>query len=187
MKVIASMSKLVSHFLCRKNIIDSDELDIYQYGFEIVISTFLGFLLTVTIGIALHMFALSLLYYIIFVILRQMTGGYHAKTYLQCNVIFTLVSFLTLGMTKISLLSEQYTFLTHVLCLVAAILTILIYAPVENPNIPLDNVQRSVNHKRSVVSSVILSAISCSLFFSMPQISLLISFTLCAVAIAVFI
>ncbi len=185
--MISSMSKFVSLFLCRNNIIHADELEIYQYGFEIVISTILGFLLTVTIGIVLHMFVPSLLYYAIFVFVRQMTGGYHAKTYFRCNLVFTIVSFLTMGITKISLLSEQYTFLNHTLILVAAVLTILLYAPVENPNKPLDSEQRAVNHKRSVVSTVVLSASSCGLYFITPQISLLISFTLCAVAILIMV
>lgn len=137
----------MSLFLCRKNIIHSDELDVYQYGFEIVISTILGFLLTVIIGIVLHMFVLSLLYYAIFVFIRQMTGGYHAKTYFRCNLVFTIVSFLTLGITKLSLLSEQYSILNHALFLVAAVLTILIYAPVENPN------------KRSTLTSIMVEYI----------------------------
>lgn len=68
--MITELSKRISLFLCRKNIIDEDLIEVYQYGFETIISTLLGFFITVIIGIVFRMTLLSLLYYFIFVILH---------------------------------------------------------------------------------------------------------------------
>ena len=58
--------------------------------------------------------------------------------------------------------------MNHRLIHAVAVLTILLYAPVENPNKPLDGNQRSVNHKRSVICVVGLSAGNCD--FNPPPV-----------------
>lgn len=68
--------------------ITEEDFSIYQYGFEIIFSTILGFLITIGIGFLLRMEILSILYYIIFVTLRQLTGGYHADSYFKLQLDF---------------------------------------------------------------------------------------------------
>ena len=43
--MIVSLSKSITHFLYNKEIIDEKELEIYQYGFEMIISTAIGFVI----------------------------------------------------------------------------------------------------------------------------------------------
>ena len=119
-KIITFLGKSISHFLCEKKVIAEQEVEVYQYGFEILISTTLGLLITVAIGIVLNMFFLSVLYYVIFVMVRQWTGGYHADSYLKCNITFAGITFFTLGMTKLSDMSEMYSLTIHGLMLVFA-------------------------------------------------------------------
>ena len=108
-KIITFLGKSISHFLCEKKVIAEQEVEVYQYGFEILISTTLGLLITMAIGIVLNMFFVSILYYVIFVMVRQWTGGYHADSYLKCNITFAGITFFTLGMTKLSDMSEMYS------------------------------------------------------------------------------
>ena len=91
-KMITKLSKRISHFLCKQNIIAKDLIEVYQYGFETIISTLLGFFITIIIGAIFRMTLISLVYYFIFVILRQFTGGYHADTYFKCNLIFAVTT-----------------------------------------------------------------------------------------------
>ncbi len=106
--MITCLSKYVSRFLCNKHIINSDEVDIYQYGFEIIISTVAGMIISLVVGVIFQLFYISLVYYTIFVTVRQFTGGYHAKTYLECNIVFSIVSFSTIGLTKLILKLSIY-------------------------------------------------------------------------------
>ena len=46
----------------QKKVIAEQEVEVYQYGFEILISTTLGLLITVAIGIVLNMFFLELVF-----------------------------------------------------------------------------------------------------------------------------
>lgn len=76
--------------------------EVYQYGFEIIFSTLIGFFITIAIGAVFRMFLVSLVYYFAFVALRQFTGGYHANTYLKCNLILLHRRRLFSGWQKLS-------------------------------------------------------------------------------------
>lgn len=181
-KIITFLGKSISHFLCKKRVIEEKEVEIYQYGFEILISTTLGLLITITIGILLRMFFLSVLYYVIFVSVRQLTGGYHATSYLKCNLLFSAVTLYTLGMVKISCMNGLYTITMHGLILIVVMLSVWKYAPVENPNKPLTESQMKRNHKISLILVAMLGALSCILYVNASEISILIVFTLFSIA-----
>lgn len=140
MKIITFLSKTISHFLHKNNIIKEEELELYKYGFEIIISTILGFMITLLIGLIFQIILLSILYYVIFVVLRQLTGGYHADSYLKCNLVFSGVSFWVLGMTKLCYFSNLYSMTFHMLIFTVNILSICKFAPIENPHKILDKV-----------------------------------------------
>ena len=183
-KIITFLGKSISHFLCEKKVIAEQEVEVYQYGFEILISTTLGLLITVAIGIVLNMFFLSVLYYVVFVMVR---GGYHADSYLKCNITFAGITFFTLGMTKLSDMSEMYSLTIHGLMLVFALLSVWKYTPVENPNKPLTKEQKKRNHKVALIAIIILEALSCGLYVFFPKVSALIAYTLFSIAVLILI
>ena len=185
--MIESLSKYISHFLYKNKIVDEDDLSIYQYGFEIIISTLLGFLITILIGIVLKMIFTSILYYIIFVFVRQLTGGYHANSYFKCNLIFAIISFMTLGITKLAVISEQYTFAFYLILLITSLLIIGLYSPVENEFKPLDAKQKKKNHIIGFIFGSLLSIISCILFHFTVKISILITLTLFMISMLIVI
>ena len=162
-KIITFLGKSISHFLCKKKVIAEQEVEVYQYGFEILISTTLGLLITVAIGIVLNMFFLSVLYYVIFVMVRQWTGGYHADSYLKCNITFAGITFFTLGMTKLSDMSEMYSLTIHGLMLVFALLSVWKYTPVENPN---KRIREEMKEQNKIMSFAMLVVwyLVCSVF-----------------------
>lgn len=149
--MITFLGKNISLFLCKKNIIPKEEADIYQYGFETILSTVLGFVITLVMGLAFKMVLLSIIYYGIFVTLRQLTGGYHADSYLKCNIVFSFVTFFVLVMTKLICISQMYTIPLHLLLLLITVICIWHFAPVENLNKPLTLKQKDRNHKTSLV------------------------------------
>ncbi|MBE6851638.1 MAG: hypothetical protein E7504_07950 [Ruminococcus sp.] len=186
-KLITAISKRISLFLYKNNVIDSEDIEIYMYGFEIIVSTIFATLIILAIGILLRMVALSILYLIIFSSLRQMTGGYHADTYFKCNLSFGIISFCILVLTRILSQDHVYSLNIHLLFLLFSTLVIIVYAPVENPNKPLDEKQKRKNHICSILSAIILSAVSCACFTCNYSASILIGLTLFIVAMLILI
>lgn len=176
--MISSMSRFVSRFLLKYRIIDRGETDIYEYGFEIIISSLVGFILVIVIGMIYDIFLYALTYFAIFTFIRRTTGGYHAETYFKCNLVFSIVSFTTMGMTCVSYENELYSFPLHLLLLITAIVVVYKYAPVESPNKPLDEEQRKSNHAKGVIYVVALAIGSCIMYCFSLELSILIAYTL---------
>lgn len=90
--MISNMASCIVDALIRNKVIDIQSTSVYQYGFEIFISSVLTILITITSGILFHCLTAAMVYFILFVLLRSVCGGYHAKTYWQCNLTFAIVT-----------------------------------------------------------------------------------------------
>ncbi len=185
--MITFLGKSISLFLCRKNIIDEEEADIYQYGFESILSTILGFIITLLIGVILKMVIMSIIYYGIFVAVRQMTGGYHADSYLKCNITFSLVTLFVLGMTKLICISQTYSLPIHSLIFIISAICIWRFAPVENPNKPLTPKQKGRNHKAAMIVLLALYILSSVLYAFKIEFAVLIALTLFSISMLIII
>ncbi len=187
-EIITFLGKSMTQFLKVKHIITEENAEIYEYGFEMIISTILGFLITLFIGILLQSVWLSLLYYVIFVLMRQLIDGYRANTDWKCNTVFFVVTFFTVGMEKIIYINQMYTFPLHVLLLIASTMVIWNDTPIENVNKPLPAPQKKWHHRIARILLCLLVIVSCVLYhFGVFQISILIALTLFIIAMLIVI
>ena len=185
--MISELSKRISLFLCRKRIIDYNDIEIYKYGFETICSTLLGFIITIIIGTIFQMFFLSIIYYIMFVTIRQFTGGYHARSYFKCNLTFSGVTMLVFSFTKIAVYTKMYMMLYHILFLVLSFMIVWYYIPVENENKPLDQEQKKKNRHIGIALTAAVSVVSCAIYPISVQTSILMAFTQLSIAVLIVI
>ena len=68
--MISFLSNFIALFLYKNNIIDKEKIEVCQYGFEIIISTIIGFLLVLASGIILGEIPEAILFYCLFVGVR---------------------------------------------------------------------------------------------------------------------
>ena len=73
--MIEKFSKQITSHLILKDVIQSETAEVYRYGIELVISTFIGIILVLLCGLIFDMFWLTVLYYVIFFIIRRFAGG----------------------------------------------------------------------------------------------------------------
>lgn len=177
-EMITTVSKRISLYLLANDVITAEEAEVCQYGLEIMLSTLLGTMIVLLIGALLGVFCLSIFYCAVFVLLRQLTGGYHADTYFKCNLFSGLLSFAVLGLTRILSTYGLYSWGLHLLLILFSVLTIAAYAPLDNPNKTLNRSQKTRNRILSIVSSLLLSAVSCILFNTHPAVTILTGLTL---------
>ena len=67
------------------------ERDVYEYCFEVLLSTFLNLLAIIILAVATGLYLETLCFTISFMTLRGTAGGYHAKTHWGCFLILMLV------------------------------------------------------------------------------------------------
>ncbi len=122
--------KKISSSFCNNNIIDKEDIEIYEYGLEILILTVFELISIILISIFLSKLFVTLLFLLSFCVLRLFAGGYHAKTSGRCYLAFLTVYAVYLFIQYLSLP------LTVVPIAFSAIseLIILLYAPVDHEN-----------------------------------------------------
>lgn len=176
----------ILHFLLRQNVIDNDEdsIEYCKYGIEITISSFLNVLLILLIGLIFSLVLHSVVFLLIFINMRRYTGGYHASTYIRCNMVLC-ISFTALCIMMKVLVSLSY-YILLVLVIVIHIfgffITIL-FAPLENENKPLDEETKRTNRIKSIIFSIVVFVLDLVLTLFRFKISIMIALTVLLVAI----
>lgn len=88
------IAQCIVNFISRNITIDDEEmLDVYKYGIEITLSSVLNFCLIIICSLVLRDIKAGIVFMILFILLRSYTGGYHAETYLRCNIVFVCTFF----------------------------------------------------------------------------------------------
>lgn len=163
--MINKLSSLISSKFVEHNIISKSVKDVYRYGIEITISSIIGFVITCLIGLLFCMLMQTMLFYVIFILLRSMTGGYHAKTYLKCNFIFSIITLFIVTFSKAAY-EMQISFGILTLLFLPSIAIFIWIAPVENVNKPIKAEKRVYWKSISIVTSVLLYLLSLLLYKS---------------------
>lgn len=81
--MIVKLSKLITKVLLNQKSISEKDIDIYQYGIEITISSLLNIALIVIVSLITNSLFSGLIFLSTFILLRQFTGGYHAESYFK--------------------------------------------------------------------------------------------------------
>lgn len=181
--MIEKLSIWMSNKLVQEKIITEHYYKSYKYGIEITVSSIIGFILTLTIGLICREMICSLIYYIVFVCLRMITGGFHASSYFRCNFIFCLI---TVFVLMFSVFSEIVYFSEGEIVLLACFsITIFVWlVPIENKNKRIEKKQKAKFKMLSIIISSFLVAFSFFLYITGYVIySAVIVYSIVAVAI----
>lgn len=130
--MLHTLSSNIAVFLLSKNCFEKENLNIYVYGTELVISSFVGAILIFCLSVMTDSLLTGLLFYIVFNTLRSYTGGLHCQTYLKCNITFVCVFLICLSAESLA-----NRFALSIMIVVTFVLIIGL-APVENPNKPIE-------------------------------------------------
>ena len=153
------LSRLICKYLSKNNVITEELKDVYVYGFELLLSFIFSVLAIIFLGLLTNNITISLTYLFIFILTRRYVGGYHASTHFKCQlcsfIIFSTVLLLTCYI-------DVRLYMIYILAIIG-IISILIWAPIENPYKPITEIQR----KKCKVYGLII-------FFTASTLSMLI-------------
>ena len=126
---------------------DSGNREIYQYGFEQVLTTIFNILTTLALGMLFGKAYQSIVFTISFMILRSYSGGYHAKTSIRCY-FFTVMSI------SAALSVIKFIAINRFICLGLLVLSsvvILLLSPIGSKNKPLDKIEKIIYRKKTII------------------------------------
>lgn len=180
--MLNKLSAKLAMRLVKNKIISKKVFDVYVYGFELLLSFMSSTLIILSIGAFFSYIIETIVFLIIFILLRSFSGGYHALTYSFCT-------FVTLVVYGISMLLSRYFFVNHIaffIVLPVGISILLIVAPMKNPNKEI-SINKSIQHKiTSILLFVVFCMIGMTLLEQYPIICNTIFYTLCADILLLF-
>lgn len=155
--MIAKLAKSTAHFFVEKEIVSREDEEVYIYGMELLFSTLFNIILAVIISAVTLSLLETAIFLTAFISVRHCIGGYHAKTHWGCMAIFgaVLIAFAVIVkqtpdtfVIPISLASTAISFVL-----------IMLFAPVEHPNKPLSDKEKSVLRQKGITLLSILGAV----------------------------
>lgn len=174
--MIKLLSKGVTHFLLSKGKIEKSEIDLYNHGSEIIISTIIGFLMVFLTGVLLSSIDSAIIFYVLFVVIRSYTGGYHADTHLKCKLTLLFCCVTVVFFTNI--LEDKYNLIMHTIYVLLFISSVLIYAPIINGNKPMKKEEIERNRLKAIIISVVVCLLSYAVYFFSLRCTISIGITL---------
>ena len=164
--------KITDSFI-QNGVIPSEDKDLYTYGLEQGTLMVLNIATTIVIGIVLRMVWQSILLTLVYIPLRTYAGGYHARTQFRCYIF-------SIGTMSITLLGIKLIPWTSIICLMVALCAgsiVFLFAPVEDSNKPLDQMEIVIYRKKTRMILSFLLVVNL-LFWILGQKQVLICITM---------
>lgn len=158
--MITKLCHVIADFFIKENIIDEDQREIYKYGFELIISSIIGILIVVLIGVVSGNLLQCIIFYVVFCFTRLFCGGYHASSHLLCKLSFTAVLLMVINLNwLLKEIPNYYWFVLYLYCFII----MCCFSPIENPNKPLTYEQQKRGRRISIIEMLIWFAVICIL------------------------
>ncbi len=182
--MITSLAQYIASFLLKNNAIDGKKLDIYIYGFEIIISGMVSIFIALMLGIIFSQFIECITFLVVFVFMRKCCGGYHADTYLKCNSVFAINLIIVMMILKLLL---NYPLYMSLAISIFCVIIYALYAPIENKYKPIKKEARKKHKITAIILGILFSIISFVLYFKITKYSIVIDTALLSVALSMII
>jgi len=145
-------SKRVADSLISIGVVQSEDRGLYEYGIRQGIVLILNVLTIVLIGSVLGMVWQSIFFMLAIIPIRPYAGGYHASSRLACYLLSIPVTVGVLMGIKLI----PWSGLVYFSALFCSALVILLLAPIEDSNKPLDELEKKVYKKRARINLLVL-------------------------------
>lgn len=175
--------KVADFFVCR-NWVEKDEREIYRYGVEVIMSGAISFCIVLICAIAFQEILYTFLFYAVFLLMRRFCGGYHADTYLKCNLLFAVNVVLVDILLKMS--DEVSNYLLFLIT-ISSILLIGTFTPIVNANKSVEPEQQRTYRRIAMGLLVAFVLLEICMILVERAVSVSIALSLFSVALAMLI
>ena len=157
--MIETVSKKLVDFIVRESSKKDNDREIIEYGMILLISDVINNIVVIAIGFLFGKVLCSLVFFVSFALMREQTGGYHAKTHLGCNLVLGINT--ALVMTAVRFFGNNLKIAWGVFAAAAVfgLITFMLLAPREHENKKLEQYSKDILKKRSIIVWLIISVV----------------------------
>lgn len=142
------------------NLIKNEDKEIYEYAFNIILSSLIHIATVMIIGLCFNLFIESLAFYFSFIAIRKFAGGYHAKTATRCYLFSSLINIIVLFLIKLFCYVSIYFLMILIVIEILCVILISHIAPLDSDNNLLNGKEKKFYGKISCSISTALLCIS---------------------------
>lgn len=157
--MITSLGNRIARALVLAGVVPEDEQELYSYGFFLLLSRVLFFLVTASFGIMWGVLWESILFYALFSLLRGYAGGIHAEKESTCLICTTAVMLSATGLIR--WLETPSHGAAGLGLLLTGLVGVFVLSPLDTPEKPLSPEDRTCYRRLSLTVS--LAAVAGSL------------------------
>lgn len=143
---MTSFANYLTKCLIANDIVEKEQEEEYIYGFQKLLGKILNYTTLVLLSLYNEVLVPGIIFMIVFFSLRERTGGYHAKTPLRCYLGTVGSYFLMIRIAAPAIMGKDFI---YIIIVVISILVIFIFAPVNHPNLLLDEQEIEVCRRSS--------------------------------------
>lgn len=133
--MITNWGEKIARKLAASGTISPEEIDLYGYGFFLLLSSTLYLIVVAIFGSVFGVLWESIVFYFLFSILRGYAGGIHAKTEYDC-MLSTILALLLSTMGIGGMLQAEHSAMAMMLLIVGCAVVFL-FSPLDVPEKPL--------------------------------------------------
>lgn len=162
--MISKLSRQIAGVLLKRNVIQSDEKDLYDYGLFILISYITFFLVSLLFGIALNIPFVSMIFFISFCSVRNFAGGIHANTEVKCDILTTISILISEILIKVFI--DYHLIWVAFAMLILSSISLIAIKPVASLQKEISRQEQLYFHKKVIVLTVVtfIVAVICIIF-----------------------
>ncbi|BBF44064.1 hypothetical protein lbkm_2752 [Lachnospiraceae bacterium KM106-2] len=164
--MLEGMARGVTKFMIRQNVVKEEEQEMYDYCFELMLSTIMNLVVILVLSVLTHTFVKTLIFIAFFVPIRSIAGGFHASTHFRC--LMTLVMVYTIFVLSIYFMPQTLYLGVGMTLLLLVSIAIWILAPVESSNKPLSEKEKIYLAKKCKVYLIVFAAIAVFFLWNQP-------------------
>ena len=138
--MLASQAKRISSFCISNGIINEPDREKYDYCYEVLLATALNIAIVALIGLVTGFLAQTVCFMLVFALLKNTVGGYHADSHLACFA-GTIGTFLLYRLLAALVPINTLPAISALFAVFAGI-TVFLLAPVGTENKPLGRRQK---------------------------------------------
>lgn len=129
--MISKLASIIAEKFIKNPNVNYNKVEIYQYGFFILLSNTIFFIITIIFGIIFNSLVQSVIFYLSFFLIRQYAGGYHASTETKCEILSTFFIFTCVLIIYLSKIFDINDVLFHLGLFASLIIAVI--SPLDSP------------------------------------------------------
>lgn len=148
----------LTNYLIRKNVIAMERSSIYKYGILIGLEVCLNTVISIIIAVLCHMEWETLVFFVVFTLLRSYAGGLHLSSYSSCLICSCMSLLGLLLVVKHLNIDNSYS----IGIVLISLFIIKLLAPVEDINRPISPSELRIFRRmlnRSIIKIIVLAII----------------------------